>query len=140
MKSQYSNDLQKVAARNRVSSLEELSRSVSLAVYFRTESAEIDTDSRPRIEKLAEFLKQFPEIKLLVEGFADKRGASDFNRDLGQKRALAVESELIRAGIDKQRILLHSYGESRAQSAETDLDGVMFDRRVNITLTLDTQI
>ena len=140
LQSQFSNELQNVSARNRASSLQELSSGVSLAVYFRTSSAEIDNETQPRIEKLAEFLKQFPEIRLLVEGYADKRGAYDFNRELGQKRAASVETALIQSGLDRKRILTHSYGETKAKAVETDAEGIVFDRRVNITLTLDTQI
>jgi outer membrane protein OmpA-like peptidoglycan-associated protein len=140
LQQQYGNELQKVAARNHASSLEDLSRGISIAIHFRTESAEIDTDSRPRIEKLAGFLKQFTEVRLLVEGYADKRGVAEYNRELGLKRALAVETALIQSGIDSKRILTHSYGETRAKAVESDIDGTMFDRRVNITLTLDNQI
>jgi outer membrane protein OmpA-like peptidoglycan-associated protein len=140
MQLQYANKIQKVALNNRISSLEELSNGVSLAVYFRTESADIDTESEPRIQKLAEFLKQFPEIRLLIEGYADKRGSIQFNRQLGEKRALAVETALLQSGIHENRIFTHSYGESRANANEADVDGILFDRRVNITLTLDSQI
>lgn len=140
LQQQFGSELQKVAARNHTSSLEKLSHGVSLAIYFRTDSAEIDADTRPRLDKLADFLNQFPEVRLLVEGYADKRGPVDFNRELGLKRAQAVKAALIQSGIDNKRVLTHSYGESQAKALETDIDGIMFDRRVNITLTLDTQI
>jgi outer membrane protein OmpA-like peptidoglycan-associated protein len=134
----FGNELQKVSTQNRISSLKELSDGVSLAVYFRTGSSNIDVGIHPRIEKLADFLKQYPDVRLLVEGHADKRGNVDFNRVLGQKRARAVEAALLKAGIDQKRIMTHSYGETRAKSTETDMEGNYFDRKVNITLTLDT--
>ncbi|NNE38551.1 MAG: OmpA family protein [Gammaproteobacteria bacterium] len=140
MQEEVGREMQKVAARNRISSLKDLSKGVSLSIYFRTESSDIDMDSEPRIRKLAEFVKQFPEIKLLIEGYADKRGASIFNRQLGTKRAQAVRAALVKSGLDSKRILIHSYGESEANASESDLEGIFFDRRVNITLTLDTQI
>jgi outer membrane protein OmpA-like peptidoglycan-associated protein len=140
LQNQYGNELQKVAARNHTTSLEALSNGVSLAVYFRTESADIDSETQPRIQKLAEFLTQFPEIKLLIEGYADRRGTTHFNRQLGLMRTRAVETALLKSGIEENRILTHSYGESQAKAVETDIDGILFDRRVNITLTLDTQL
>ncbi len=140
MQEEIGTEMQKVVARNRTSSLKDLSHGVSLSIYFRTESTDIDNDSEPRIRKLAEFVKQFPEIKLLIEGFADKRGATIFNRQLGTKRAQSVRAALLKSGLDSKRILIHSYGESQANASETDLEGTFFDRRVNITLTLDTQI
>jgi outer membrane protein OmpA-like peptidoglycan-associated protein len=140
MQEQFGNEIQRVAARNRTSSLKDLSEGVSLAIYFRTESADLDDEAEPRVRKLAEFVKQFPEIKLLVEGFADRRGTSIFNRQLGTKRSQAVRAALLASGLESNRILIHSYGESEARAVETDFDGQSFDRRVNITLTLDTQL
>ena len=137
---QFGNELQKVSAQNRLSSLKELSEGVSLAVYFRTGSADLNETTLPRIHQLAGFLQQFPEVRLLVEGHADKRGATEFNRDLGHKRAQSVEAALLQAGIAENRILTHSYGESGAVAPETDQEGVAFDRRVDIILTLDTRI
>lgn len=140
LQAQFGNEVRKVSARGRLESLEELSDGVSLSVYFRTGSTEIDEDTRPRIHKLAEFLDRFPEVRLLVEGHADRRGSEDLNRGLAQQRARAVEAALMDAGIDQGRVITHAYGESRARAAETDLDGNALDRRVNITLTLHTGI
>lgn len=138
LQSHFGTELKRVATENRVSSLKELSDGVSLAVYFRTGSSEIDLEVQPRIEKLADFLMQYPDIRLMVEGHADKRGNADFNRELGMKRARTVETALLNAGIDQKRIMTHSYGETRSRTVETDVEGNYFDRKVNITLTLDT--
>jgi outer membrane protein OmpA-like peptidoglycan-associated protein len=136
----FGNEIQKVAAQNRLSSLDELANGVSLAVYFRTGSANLDEANTGRVNKLAGFLQQFSEVQLLVEGHADKRGPAEFNKHLSQTRAGVVESVLLNAGISPDRILTHSYGESGAMAAETDKEGVVFDRRVDIILTLDTRI
>jgi len=140
LREQFGSELQKVSRKNRISALDDLSQGVSLAIYFRTGSAEIAADSKPRIEKLAGFLQQFAEINLQLDGHADRRGSVQINKALSQKRAEAVAAALIAAGIDGRRIHTHSYGETRARAAETDIDGTAFDRRVNITLSLDTPI
>ncbi|MEX2366466.1 MAG: OmpA family protein, partial [Pseudohongiellaceae bacterium] len=137
---QFGNELQRVSASNKLSSLEDLSKGVSLAVHFRTGSAEIHRDTLPRIGQLAAFLQQYPEIRLLVEAHTDTRGDTDYNRELGQERARSVQSALVKAGISSNRILAHSYGASKAAAPATDLDGTAFDRRVDIILTLDNRI
>jgi outer membrane protein OmpA-like peptidoglycan-associated protein len=137
---QFGNEIQRVSARGQLSSLEDLSKGVSLSVYFRTGSAEINQDTLPRIGQLAAFLQQYPQIRLMVDAHTDKRGAAAINRELGQKRAYAVVSTLVKSGINSNRILTHSYGEAKATADETDLEGTGFDRRVDITLTLDNQI
>lgn len=140
LQSQFGNELKRVSATNRLSSLEDLSKGVSLAVHFRTDSAEIHRDTLPRIGQLAAFLQQYPQIRLLIEAHADARGDAEYNRELGHKRALSVQSALVKAGISSNRILAHSYGASKASSPATDQDGTAFDRRVDIILTLDNRI
>jgi outer membrane protein OmpA-like peptidoglycan-associated protein len=137
---QFGNELQRVSASRQLSSLEDLSKGVSLSVYFRTGSDEINEDTLPRIGQLAAFLQQYPQIRLLVEAHTDTRGSVALNRELGQKRANSVQSVLVRAGISSNRILTYSYGAARASAPANDPDGTAFDRRVDIVLTLDNQI
>ena len=132
--------LQKVKTEKRFGALEDLSRGGSLTVYFRTNSAEIDAEIIPRITKLATFVKEFPEIQLQIEAHADRRGHSNYNKQLSKQRAQVISQELIRAGLDSTRIHAHAYGESEALSAIGDDEGYVFDRRVNIHLTLNTEI
>jgi outer membrane protein OmpA-like peptidoglycan-associated protein len=136
---QFGQELHKVKLQNRKTALEELSHGVSLTVYFRTDSAEIDQQALPRISQLAAFLKEFPEIQLHLDAHADRRGSEDYNRKLSLGRARAVQQALVNAGIDGRRIHAHAYGETGAGSTEGDTEGMMFDRRVNIILNLDTQ-
>jgi len=136
---QNSQALKKVSREKRFSSLQELSRGVSLTVYFRTNSTKVDAEIIPRISRLADFLKEFPEIQLQLEAHADRRGDTDYNKSLSKQRAQVVSQELVRAGLDSSRIHAHSFGESKAISAIGDEEGYIFDRRVNIHLTLDTE-
>lgn len=140
LQSTFGEQLHKVKAEKRLGTLQDLSRGVSLTVYFRTNSAEIDAEIIPRIEKLASFIKQFPEIQLQLEAHADRRGHSNYNKQLSQQRAQTISQELIRAGLNSARIHAHAYGESEALSALGDDEGYVFDRRVNINLTLHTEI
>jgi outer membrane protein OmpA-like peptidoglycan-associated protein len=140
LQSSFGEQLHKVKVEKQLSALEELSRGVSLTVYFRTNSAEIDAEIIPRIEKLASFIKGFPQIQLQLEAHADRRGHSSYNKQLSKQRAQVISQELIGAGVDAKRIHAHAYGESQALTALGDKEGYVFDRRVNIHLTLDTEI
>ena len=74
LQSAYGRQIHKAKLENRLSSLDELSRGISLAVYFRTDSAEIDPEVISRVEQLAEYLRELPEIRLYLEAHADRRG------------------------------------------------------------------
>lgn len=139
LRSEFGRELKRVKLEDRRSALEQLSEGVSLTVYFRTDSAGIDEDMRSRIKRLAGFLNDYPEVQLHLEGHADRRGSAEYNRELSRKRAQSVREALAEAGIDPARIHNHAYGESAAERPEEDREGMIFDRRVNIILNLDTQ-
>ncbi|MEX2523856.1 MAG: OmpA family protein [Gammaproteobacteria bacterium] len=139
LRSEFGREMQKVKLEDRRSALEQLSEGVSLTVYFRTDSADIAADMRSRIKRLAGFLNDYPEVQLHLEAHADRRGSEEYNRELSRKRADSVRNALAKAGIDPARIHSHAYGESAAERPEKDREGMIFDRRVNIILNLDTQ-
>lgn len=82
-------------------------------VYFAFDSSAIGESERPKLEALAEFLKAHPELTVLVEGNCDERGSEEYNRALGERRALAVKDYLVSLGISPDRIETISYGEER---------------------------
>lgn len=139
LQSAYGKELQKVKLDKQFSALDKLSRGVSLTVHFRTDSANIDQAAIPRIERLAGFLKDLPEVQLQLEAHADQRGAPYYNKRLSQLRAQSVRNELIRAGIPANRIHIHAHGETQAKAVTGDREAYVFDRRVTILLTLDSE-
>jgi peptidoglycan-associated lipoprotein len=63
---------------------------------------------------VASFLRNAPpSVALLVEGHCDERGTEEYNRALGERRALAVREQLAMAGADVSRVVTRSYGEDR---------------------------
>lgn len=65
-------------------------------VFFRNGSAVITADQQPNVEMLAAYLKNNPESKVIIKGYASKDGNYDFNVKLAQKRAEAVKTELVK--------------------------------------------
>jgi len=84
-------------------------------VYFDFDSAVIKTSEKGKISAVAEYLKTNPTSSVEVEGHCDERGTEEYNRSLGDRRALAVREELAAAGIDPKRLYTISYGEDRPE-------------------------
>lgn len=139
LRSEFGREMRKVKLQDRSAALEQLSRGISMTVYFRTDSARIDDKVLADIRDLAVFLKDYPEVQLHLEAHADRRGSEEYNKALSRRRALAVREALTAAGIDAGRIHAHAYGEANAEQAVQDREGMIFDRRVNIVLNLDSQ-
>ncbi|MBV2092814.1 MAG: OmpA family protein [Candidatus Thiodiazotropha sp. (ex Ctena orbiculata)] len=116
------------------SSLLALQEGFSFCLGFRTGSSQIEPKMVEQLNSLAEMLKAFPQFQLLVEAGADQRGTEAFNHQLSRERAEAVAGMLIDAGLSSERIKLRYQGESAAIYPLTDVEGLAFDRMVQLTL------
>lgn len=84
-----------------------------VSVYFAYDRATVGAAERPKVETLATFLKDHPNYYVIIEGHCDERGSDEYNRALGERRALAVRDYLVSLGIADSRIQTLSYGEER---------------------------
>ena len=83
-------------------------------VHFDYDSASVRSSERSKVEAVASFMKgAAPNVALLIEGHCDERGTEEYNRSLGERRALALREALISSGADGNRITTKSYGKDR---------------------------
>ena len=103
-------------------------------IYFSTASPFLRSETRKEITEVASFLRDHPQWAVLIEGHCDDRGSGGHNRWLGERRALAVRSELIRAGVSPERIDTISFGKERPAAVGHDAKARQRNRRVEFTL------
>ena len=90
-----------------------VSRSGYKLLYFASDSYSLDDDQIKRLmSDLPKLKAQTSTGKILVEGNCDEFGTDEYNQALGLKRAKAVKSLLVNAGINPSKIDTVSYGES----------------------------
>jgi len=82
-------------------------------VNFDSHSASLSDEARQKISEVAAYLKANPQSAVRIDGHCDYRGTKEHNRRLGDRRARAALEELIRKGVDPERIDWLSYGEDR---------------------------
>jgi len=82
-------------------------------VYFDLDSSAIKSSEMSKLSAVASALKSDASAKLLIEGDCDERGTEEYNRSLGEKRALGARESLATLGVDPGRIATRSYGEDR---------------------------
>jgi len=109
--------------------------SLSQNLLFRSGSKTINSQGRNAISRLAEVLKQNPDIQITVEGHTDTDGDADFNWDLSVQRATSVIKELTDSGVDPKRIIASGRGEYFPVAPNTTSDGKAQNRRTEIILT-----
>jgi peptidoglycan-associated lipoprotein len=106
-----------------------------VVVYFAFDSAALGQAELPKLEALAGNLREHPEYAVVVEGHCDDRGSDEYNRALGENRALVVRDHLISLGIDAARLETVSYGEERpAAPNATDESQHAMNRRAQFVI------
>ena len=80
-------------------------------VHFDFDSSVIKASEKPKVAAVADYLKANPGKAVRVEGNCDERGTEEYNRALGERRALAVREELISLGIGPTEVDTKSWGK-----------------------------
>ena len=106
-------------------------------VLFSTNKAELASGGTRNVQKLADFLRQFMQRKVMIEGYTDSTGSSDYNQKLSVRRADAVRSALIDMGVSSDRINTRGYGEEFPVASNKTAAGRQQNRRVEIILSDD---
>jgi peptidoglycan-associated lipoprotein len=82
-------------------------------VHFAYDSAVIRDSEQANLQAVAQALAADPNVKLLIEGNCDERGTEEYNRSLGERRALAAREALATLGVDPTRVRTISYGKDK---------------------------
>jgi peptidoglycan-associated lipoprotein len=88
--------------------------------YFDYDKADLRADARTALSKTADFLKNYPRFKVIIEGHCDERGSTEYNLGLGDRRATAVKQYLVSLGVAGDRISTVSYGKEKPFCMESN--------------------
>lgn len=102
------------------------------SIYYAYDQSEITPESRKVIEANAEYLRQNPKVKVIVEGNADERGSAEYNVALGQRRADGVSKIMTLLGINSDRIESVSLGKEKPKVIGHDESAWSQNRRSDI--------
>ena len=80
-------------------------------IHFDYDKAIVKASEVGKLQPVIAALKASPQNKLLIEGHCDERGTEEYNRALGERRALAIRERLAKAGISPDRLRTTSLGE-----------------------------
>ncbi len=103
-------------------------------VYFAYDSAEIGASEQAKLEYVANYLLQNKEFKLIIEGHCDDRGSVEYNRALGERRAISVRNALATLGVVDANMQTISYGEEKLAIAGSDENSWAKNRRGELIL------
>ena len=104
-------------------------------IFFDTDSSVIRADAQATLAKQAQWLGQYPNYAITVEGHADERGTREYNRALGARRAAAARDFLVARGVPANRIRTISYGKEKPVAVCDDISCWSQNRRAVTVLS-----
>lgn len=101
-------------------------------VLFSTDEARLQPGAQRTAQELANVLKQHPQHRVRIEGFADARGSDEHNLKLSTRRAEALRDALVSLGVSTDRIEAVGLGEAYPVASNRTEAGRQQNRRVEV--------
>jgi OmpA-OmpF porin, OOP family len=102
---------------------------------FETDSATLKPTSEEQLRNIAAIMKSYPNVTIKIGGYTDNVGNDSYNLKLSQDRANNVKNELVRYGINENRISAEGYGEQHPIADNSTEEGRQRNRRIDVRVT-----
>lgn len=102
--------------------------------YFDFDSSVVKSSEKSKVAAVADYLKAHAADGVSVEGHCDERGTEEYNRSLGERRALALREELVSNGVSPSHVLTESFGKDRPADPGHDESAWSKNRRGEFVL------
>ena len=104
---------------------------VELQINFDFDKDVVKPEYYPEVERVAEYLKEFKELSVVIQGHTDNVGKPDYNMDLSLRRSNSVIELLAeRYGIDKGRLSAEGFGDTEPITSNDTEEGRAKNRRI----------
>ena len=101
-------------------------------LYFDTAKSDLRAADREEVNMLGAAMKQYPNARIQIVGYADARGDASANATLGKDRAESVKAALVANGIASDRIETASGGEANPADTNATSTGQAENRRTEL--------
>jgi peptidoglycan-associated lipoprotein len=91
-------------------------------VYFDYDKDDLRPDGQAAAQADAQWLKAHPQAKITIEGHCDERGSTEYNLDLGDRRARSVMNALVQLGVPSSQMSTKSFGKEAPFCTESNED------------------
>ena len=101
-------------------------------ILFDVDKASLKPESTKSLQEIVKLMRNYPGLKIEIQGHTDNQGSVDYNKDLSQRRAQTVKTYLITNGIDDSRLAAIGYGFSQPVASNDTQEGRGKNRRVEL--------
>lgn len=99
-------------------------------VFFDFDKYDLKSTSYAELDRLADFIKQHPDLKIEISGHTDNKGSDNYNNQLSQNRANSVRDYLISKGCNQNQLISKGYGSFKPIADNSTDAGRQQNRRV----------
>lgn len=112
-----------------------------LMINFAFDSAVIPAGEKDEIKETADFLKEFPQLDIRIEGHTDNIGTVEYNQGLSERRAKSVgESLTSDFGIEQERVSTVGYSENRPLVPNDSPENRAKNRRIEAKMSITKEV
>lgn len=104
-------------------------------LLFATGSANLTGGAGPNLDKLANFLGEYADRTVLIEGHTDSVGSAQSNQSLSERRAESVKSYLVNRGVQAHRLTTAGLGQGSPVAGNETATGRQQNRRVEVIIS-----
>lgn len=98
-------------------------------IFFANNSDQLESNDFGYIQDVTQILRQYPELSVVLEGWASPIGKVDYNKQLSMRRSESVERAFLKNGISQDRLVSSFRGVDKSTSAS-------MARRVDMSIIL----
>lgn len=98
-------------------SKKDFKKSIKNRVNFNLNKFLLSRTDLDMLNNQIEWIKSYPSINIIIEGYCDKRGTRLYNINLGEKRAIEIKRYMLSKGIKNNRLKTISYGKEKLKLA-----------------------
>ena len=103
-------------------------------VFFDFDRSVVRPDGMDTLQRQAAWLNTYGNFVVTINGHCDKRGTTEYNLALGERRANAAKEKLVAFGVDANRMKVVSYGKNRPIVEQDGSEWAYQQNRVAITV------
>jgi len=103
-------------------------------IFYATNKFQLEPQSQTELNKVVDFLKENPKVKIRISGYTDNIGTEKDNIALSTNRAKAVAGYLTENGIGKDRVSFKGWGSVQPVSNNDTEEGRALNRRTELSI------
>ena len=82
-------------------------------IFFSNNKDSLTPEDKKHLDSIAAWLKENPDVRIIIEGYADERGTNEYNLALSERRSNSVRKSMIASGVVPGQVTIMIYGKSR---------------------------